>query len=375
MLDDLWWLLPGPYSFVAEVADQVRSGRNVIIDGPRCFPAGFKAALRRHLPEDDGWNWSSIRLEETTPEASPIEILMEAFGDESTGRVAPPTLTDLMACTSVQGRLIWIEGFDMERWRLWRGFIAEYAHACHHESEGARSRLVCMLSLPCTAPRPAPDTCLNVLEWGDRVELPDLHLYASHRLRHAPVSGLERDLASAIVAQLALWDRLLAEDLISAFGHGLVDPMPHLEAHADRRGWRYPPRVGSDAWFEGQAYSQQGREVHHSAIPGMNELVRRRLWKAQVIVLFPALEEVRQLLLSRLSTFLRIPFHTMDGVRVSDPQGLELTHIEAQCSERPLHVEPEYLELVRAARQARNALAHLETVPLGLVHVLGQHVG
>ena len=83
--------------------------------------------------------------------------------------------------------------------------------------------------------------------------------------------------------------------------------------------------------------------------------------------MFPFVEEQRQNVLTRLTGFLQVPFRTRFGEVIDDVRDLEIGHIEAQLRRANPHADSELLQLVQRLREARNRLAHRETLPLELL--------
>lgn len=86
--------------------------------------------------------------------------------------------------------------------------------------------------------------------------------------------------------------------------------------------------------------------------------IRRRIWRGQVAVLFPFLEQERIDLLKSLKQLLRTPFHTKFG-EVDDIWELELAHILQQVKAR---VNLDTKQRLQNLVSMRNTLAHLELV-------------
>ena len=49
-----------PPEFAAGVAEDLRSGRNVVLCLPEWFPEGLREAVQARLPPSEGWVWDTL---------------------------------------------------------------------------------------------------------------------------------------------------------------------------------------------------------------------------------------------------------------------------------------------------------------------------
>ena len=107
---------------------------------------------------------------------------------------------------------------------------------------------------------------------------------------------------------------------------------------ANERGWG-PNDAANPDWAQGTLQYVDGHQRRHSLImafagePGKSE-IRRRIWRAQVAVLFPFLEEQRVVLLDQLRPMLRPATSSAVGSELRDIQELELGQILFQVRSR-----------------------------------------
>ena len=87
------------------------------------------------------------------------------------------------------------------------------------------------------------------------------------------------------------------------------------------------------------------------------------MWRAEIAVLMPFIEECRQDLLVRHAKRLTVPFASSRGERIDSLLDLEIGHIEWQLAARG-GVKREEIEWVSTLKQARNSLSHLEPVDI-----------
>jgi hypothetical protein len=365
-----WWQLPGPSRFVNRVAQDLQDGTNVIICLPLHFPDGLARAVRAQVEVYESWPWYTIALD-TITNANPADFLYAMF-------VQADTPNDLCtAATLVRedifaGRIIWVNGITTATWTIWHQFIAEYTHACRMRSPTTRTVFVLPLVGDLARTPPLEDIGLAVHTWRAVVSRLDMLLFTAGSLPDQRVNtSLERQMVIACVANIALWDPLIAEELIEQPLMTILQPQRLLAEFARQRCWG-ELLLTEDAWCQGVVDQIDGVDEMHSAIC-IDELeqrkIERRIWAAQVGTLFPFVEEQRQNLLTRLRHYLRTPFITPEGATIEDLQDLEINHIYWQLTElRRQGVREASINLDRVInrvnnlRLIRNDLAHLKCI-------------
>jgi hypothetical protein len=358
----LWWQMPGPSRFVAQVADSLRGGRNVVLSLPEHLPAGLRPAVRAVL--GDEWPWETCPLP-AQANAPPLAWLFARFGSKLAAEVLY-TLPTLLDSFEQNGQIIWLEGFTPATWPAWREFLGQYQHACRAVPQLRRTVFCCVLEGANATCPPSDDVCLENHAWRGMVDALDAWLFAASVFRPQEPSRLRNRLAIAIVAHLALWDAALIERLAQAKLSELLCPQPLLGEIAQERGWVQETAVewhlGTQEKFEGVA------QVHSALLALGNDTseLGRRIWSAQVSLLLPWAEEQRRNFITHLAGTLRIPFTTSHGKVITRIKDLELGHINAQLSKLS-YVDANLRRSVESWLAVRNSLAHLERVPAALL--------
>lgn len=368
-MHSLFWQLGGPSRFVERVADELREGKNVVICLPEHTPRGLAGAVREVMGDGCGCPWHVMSLDGESS-SYPAQWLA--------GRVVSniPASTVLNASVlanddAFAGRVIWLQDVGMKDWPAWQDFLAEYSHACRAKSLIERTILcVAVAGRAATCP-PAEDICLACHTWRGVVDSLDMVLYCSNLLRDRNLPIIRKRVLIAVVAGLALWDPAVAEELASAEINAVLEPGAILNDIGCRRGWT--PEVtldGQEGWCLGLTDTIDGEEKTHSAALSFrdpSDEIRRRIWSAEVGVLFPYVEEQRQAILRRLAGLLRVPFETRFGEIITDWRDLEIGHIESQIATNGIPVARETRRMLRQLREIRNCLAHQEVVPKDLL--------
>lgn len=360
-----WWQLPGPAEFAAAIADDIRDRKHVIISLPESAPRDLWKAIR--LAGQGDPEWRTLHVDEIGP-VDPLELLFARFVPDR----PPQALWDvgmLITQEAFAGRVIWLDGLDATTWPAWKRFLAEYSHASRSCSVLDRTVLCVCLRGGLTLTPPPEDVLLVHHRWQGVVNELDTLLLASSLMHERGLPRLHLRLASATIARIALWDLGLAERLAHEDAPTIVEPREMLIEVAQSRGWTVQD-LQSPTWHRGMSDLVDGVERTNSALLALldpADELRRRLWQAQVGVMFPLVEEKRQQILDRLAHLLRVPFTTRFGDIISDVRELEIGHINNQITRERLPVDRGTRQLVRCLRDIRNSLSHLEPVPAELL--------
>ena len=266
---------------------------------------------------------------------------------------------------------IWLDGVDSATWPASRQFLTEYAHTCRATSLVERTVFCVPLRGKLALDPPTEDICLALHRWYGVVNVLDASLLTAQVVQARGLSPLQKRIVVAIVAQLAQWDLTIVERLTSEDLRYLLRPTSILQEIALERGWSpADAEAGPSDWHRGMADCVETEMQVHSAILALRDppvQLGRRLWTAEVGVLLPFVEEQRQAILTELGAFLKTPFKTRFGQTITDINDLEIGHISAQIVSDNLAVTPATRNLVRCLKDIRNALAHLEPIPVELL--------
>lgn len=360
-----WWQLPGPGRFVSAIEHALRDGRNTVVLYPSGFPDGFGRALRSRIEAARlGLSWTTLDVRRIG-RAKPLDVLFDRFVHDSDVD-DDRTAHGLAAEPSLASQIVFVDGLDERTWPVWRGFVADYAAACHARAAGDRALFV-VLAPVAQDEAPATSLTLSCMTWSGWVEPLDMQLYAATLLADSALDRLRRDTAVMAIASLALWDPEVADRLALQAPELLFTPVDLLTELAAERAWN--SAGGAGAWLDGSRDTFDGKERIHSALlaaAGDRRGIERRIWRGQIGVLFPYLEEQRLTLVAELGRELKVPYQP-DPERkpnelILDVTDLELTHICAQLKNKGPAREADYARSYRLKR-VRDDLAHLRPVP------------
>jgi len=117
-----------------------------------------------------------------------------------------------------------------------------------------------------------------------------------------------------------------------------------------------------EGWASGVLQRRDGETVFHSGWVARDTASRefeRRVWAAQIQVVFPLIEQLRRRAIDRYGSRFRMPVQVGDNEFVSDPYELEIAIVRRIVS-RLGGVPRTAIRRLDQAYEFRNALAHLE---------------
>jgi hypothetical protein len=292
--------------------------------------------------------------------------LVEEFSPEQTAIVR--SVSDLVRLPQLQGRGILLDLNSEADWPAWHRFLLEFADAVRRSDIRPSCRAVFLLPRVCslTERLPVPEVALRVHSWVGAVNRLDLQLWAAQLLAGTSEPLWQRQLRAAIAVELALWDTELCSQACDLTLNQLVMPMNWLASFGHARG--IAPSDGNTNVASTATQHQrefEGRLRYHSAwlaVHRRQDVIIRRVWQAQLGVLFPLLENQRQELLVAHRNLWRLPWETSYGC-IEQPEDLELNHLADQLRAQRHCGLREIYEFVCWLRDMRNDLAHLTPVP------------
>lgn len=364
-----WWGLPGPERFIDWLFEDFSEGRSVIGSLPTTAPTGLRDVVSRRASEE-GYCWRDVppRSSGEVGKTSPIEILCSELTVPSSEE--SPSIRAWLRAPHSGGLVVWVECRGSEEAAPWLRLTREYS--AEAGSAGSDSPRLCIL---CSGLReghlPRPEVLLGVRRYAESVSPLDTLLFTSRLLEGSEQrSPVLRLLRSAIAAEVAGTDPALAYHLASASLECLLDPHKVLVDRATELGWvGADEKTGDQEPDRSETWHGQSR-LHSSAVvlAGNRQELSRRIWRAQVQVLFPYLEELRVSLVEELRGRIRLPV-VSDGREVFDLQDLELAQLRDQA--RKSRVSKQLQDTLDNAAYVRNRIAHLDVVSEGALRSLG----
>jgi hypothetical protein len=347
--------------------DDLRAGRNLVVALPEHHPHGLRGALADALRDGDHPYFRALDLREESVDAalSPARFLHDRLAPIEQPLVDPSART-LALAQALRGTALWIDGMTGDLWPVWRNFLVEYQDACRMRREFERFLLIIPLVGPLTATLPKEELILAVHRWEGVIGRLDMMLYVARQLERARLDPLFHELASFVLVEVSGSDPILADRLAEASIEQILDPLPLVLREAATRGWTGAATHGSiesatTAWARGMVDRLGGRPFPHSAAEvaaGRPEIVRQRVWRGQIAVLFPFLEDRRLQFVREFRAHLSVPMHTPYET-ITEFESLELAHL---CYQLRPKLSARRLQDLECCRRIRNELAHLRPV-------------
>ncbi len=364
-----WWRLPGPANYVEAVTASLRREINVALCLPDYLLAGLPQAISREFEETR--RWESLRAT-GTDEPGPVQLLSRSLN-------LPPGVIrnaqTLCATPAFDGRIIWLEVPDEAGWPAWREFLDEYQDACRLRDKPGRTVFCVALKGRLTLDPPPAGEFLARHYWQGCVGSLDITIFAAELFRQHPLNRqskarLQKKATIAVAASLAQYDPLLVEWLALEPLERLLD-LPAvktlLRTFGQARGWQSDQ---AQEWRTGMKDEVEGIERVHSAVLALNDQtteIEARIWSGQIGVLFPFIEEQRQIIIESAEDFSWTIGQVSNGETIRDEQELEINHIASQLESAPPAARWANQHLLRRAqtlREIRNRLAHRKPIAI-----------
>jgi hypothetical protein len=277
-MPDAWWEQVGPRRFCTEVLRCLQT-KSVAV----CFPQfsvedlldGIDSGLPRLC-----YYWDA----EEKPDA--YEAAKAEMGDG---------LDDPIEFFLNKTGVVVVKNIRRGAWASWQRFVEAYLRKVNSISRrtGGDSPRFLLLTRGVTeeALRPV-GVDLKILLYKSRVSCVDVEQYCRGAMESRVTSPVERQVKAAIIAQLALWDKGLADWLCFKDLSELVSPAGLLQRYAEQRrisaqsegSWHN----GTKDWIDGQC-----RESSLLLAAKNDDRIFNRVWRGQLKVLMPFIEERR----------------------------------------------------------------------------------
>jgi hypothetical protein len=234
--------------------------------------------------------------------------------------------------------------------------LARATNTPHAHSELERGLFI--VTIPAGFDSPPQDIALAVRPWQAVVEPLDMTLYLDRLLPRGKQRPLIRQATVAVGAEVCGFD-LLAARSISAEPLGVVyQPYEWLRSFGAKRGWTNGPVRWEDGTCD-LIGSECRPHAAWEALQGDRSAITRRVWRSQIGVLYPFVEEVRVRLVKSLAAFLELPIETSYGI-VDDPMDLEVGQLLHHL--RGKRIPQSCWNLLNTVTHMRHSLAHLRPI-------------
>jgi len=355
-----YYELPGPSAFLDCIEQDIQEeGRSVILDMGCFAPHGWSEALNERLGDD--WYWKEINLSGS----SPVEALTQGMQKPKERGVAG--VDDIYAFKGFGRQIFIVKSPDDTTTKVWLNFLLEFADITRRQPLPSRS-VILLLVPPDFRGRMPENVMIRQYSFEGVVSPVDMLINANQQISDTQKSVVLRNLRIQLCMELSLWDFELCNELSSCSLSELIEPIDRLKRYAEKVGFQELVSEGdNDRLIKAGARGQfEGEERFHSAIlaliDGDPRTINRRVWRAQLRVLYPFVEECRQNILDQYASFIKLPHTRKYGEKVESLQEMEIGDIKVNLDQN-LQQHRRLKNFIRNLWKIRKALAHQDVVP------------
>jgi hypothetical protein len=258
---EVWWGLPGPRRLLERVHDDLDDGSSVVLALPRSLAGGWERRLR---VVRTAWRplviVGAARPAADVPLALLTERLAEFVGEapaRDAGALAGSMAVALEKLTREDGLagpihlLIELDGTSPS-WPAWMRLLSDWADASRNLPVAQRTALLAIVTGCPLRGLPSGAGALRVHACRAVADETDLLLYASDAFRAASLPSLQRRVAAAVAARVAVWEPDVVDALAAEPLSRVLEPEAALADLARERGWDEEAVRAAREWAEGQ---------------------------------------------------------------------------------------------------------------------------
>lgn len=357
----IWWQeITGPKTFVSNVTERLLEA-SVIVKVPDDLP--WRHEMRQEIQSElrEQYDYAEISIipidaEEDVEENTEIDaFILERFALGDVARQyrkkSGKSITQYIVQKNVlQNDVLWVKGITEKTIKPWRDFLLAFNACC---PKNGRIVLEIRDSI-----QYVKQNTIEEIDYSSYISDNNLQLFDSILLDRMPtISEVWKRYLSALAACLCETDAEIAEYFLNEYAQQTADPIRVLEAIA-----------------QDPDYSRRGAADGSSHILSLvrhkcTSQIERRIWKAQLQVLFPVVEAERINLIERIKHDLTAMISVREirqyGESIVNPYDFEwgtlfyamkLTNINEEYYLKSLSKAER--EEIRRFRDYRNNLAH-----------------
>lgn len=358
--DHFWWNLKGAKGFIENVVMDLVERKNVLIETPILFPESFQDALHDAIEEAWPLQRTEIDLSAENDPFSPEEIIDRTFSRDQASTL--PNLKDVLERLldgDYGNHVVEIRGMTEARWEKWMRFFKQYQPYCHGDHRKKYPRFWTVCDGFFQVGHIWKDSCISIRRWKNRIGRFEMYCYVG-KLLEETVSGsiddsrIAQELRHEIITELAGTDPEIADLLVTVSFREILEPLPLLLHYATKFPWsNLSEETDSEMrWRLGAMDYRRDEVYHHSALYAMHSKIheiKRRIWRAELRVLMPVLENFRSKLQDNY-------YHELRNVpREKEIEDMEIGDIADALYGR---FPPLLWQEIRHKRKIRNDLAH-----------------
>ena len=365
------WDTPGGINFIEEICQSLLNGQNVVIPLLSGWKKNLWGKIQDKLRETDIYLWKKQLTGMNS--VFPLNALKDFPGLFQSDEKVPETIDDFVNCLAEkQGytQIYWLDEMDEpDIWTLWKKFIEVYSHRIVHNLPIFNRILFCIpLEIDKIQNYPKNDAALTVLtpkfDWLD-IEI-NIILWVrrngGYRPQNESECELHRQISLSIISHLAMTDTELMEEMLTLPLKTLCSPQQFFENYIFNQ-------LDKKFNFKNIKTCKIGHlDYYHPiylATKGNWAELERRIWKAQLPLIMPLIEEIRLKFIYEhsLEQKLRPPFMSREGEPRQSVLDLEASEIAYFIKQQKIPFMKSDLSILFKLKDARNSLAHRRSVP------------
>lgn len=333
----------------------------MIVALPAAHPRGFTGVVERYLQRSTTLTVGRFDVG-TERDVPPVDSVYRRWRLQRPE--APASASTLADCDGFQRVVALVDCTTNDDSERWFEFVPRYADVVRNRPPEHRG-LFCLVVSGHAELLPSGGPALQLRHWRGFVDSLDVKILVREawRVTAARAFGVGQALREALISEFSSGDIELAVHLLDRPLGDLLAPADALTAFGRVRGWSADQ---VPEWKRGSLLVVDGRERTHPARLAVDDVrlkeVERHIWRAEVEVLFPFIEDERGRVVTEwrgeLSLSLqRRSVKTATGQVLDQPDQLELSHIVERLGVLPgTQALRDWLSLLHSVR---NDLAHL----------------
>ena len=289
-----WYLLPGPATFLGSIEDAIRECTSVVAISDPCYDTSWISPLRSRL--DGVYTWIEVARE--------ADLFLQRISNRP-DKLPFAHCREIVA-SGISQNLYFINNPPPPEIPKWIALLSEFAESQKQCDPFDRNVFLLRSEGNVAFPNHLLITSRNM---GDYIREDDLFFFASSLLDRSSVKSLVDEVRVHVCAELSIWDFDLCNYLFDLNIQDLLHPAAQLRSYVrDHLGLE---DKDAPAYFA-IARSSSRKSSSHSAllaIDGNDDELQRRVWRGEVQVLFPMIEDQRFRLIKELETHYPAPLN------------------------------------------------------------------
>ena len=342
-MEQIWWnKVTNAVRFVENISESINSGYSVILQLPKYVPwyASMMEIVNSYIMRD---NSTRSFKKECDQGIEPGEYLINKFCKQEVrahyrpGIGYPRFLAQIKEITLNQS-ILWVSEVDAVQVKRWHSFITDYNKALEKNKTGGlfviETNDISLLK---------ETKGIKLISYDDSIEEYDNYVFNMLAAAELKESKLFKQYLSEAVSSMLPDDIELASICISMGRKFLNNPIDKIRKAAKDN------------------YRSDGTVFD---VKESDEQLKDRLWRAQIKIIFPLIEEHRNSVISKYKNQIEplLPLRAAYGEEIDVVSGVELGTIAFLVTTGKIMVDANDSDKIRLLKNMRNTLAHIGVI-------------